>query len=93
MALAAGLSPDPGFLSAFDMGALVSGCDHFCMYLSAARTRGGLEGPPEEGVLQLRRPGDTEFPRGPSSCLHRSRSLRRRYPLGPPRATDTRGPV
>jgi hypothetical protein len=41
MALAAGLSPDPGFLSAFDTGALVSGCDHFCMYMSAARTRGG----------------------------------------------------
>jgi hypothetical protein len=41
MALVAGLSPDPGFMSAFDMGALVSSCDHFCMYLSAARTRGG----------------------------------------------------
>jgi hypothetical protein len=41
MALVAGLSPDPGFLSTFDMGALVSGCEHFCMYLSAARTRGG----------------------------------------------------
>jgi hypothetical protein len=51
MALAAGLSPDPGFLSAYDTGALVSGCDHFCMYLSAAQTRGDLEGPPEEGVL------------------------------------------
>jgi hypothetical protein len=41
MALAAGLSPDPGFPFAFDTGALVSSCDHFCMYLSAARTRGG----------------------------------------------------
>jgi hypothetical protein len=41
MALAAGLSSDPGFLSTFDTGALVSGCDHFCMYLSAAQTRGG----------------------------------------------------
>ena len=51
MALAAGLSLDPGFLSAFDTGALVSGYDHFCMYLSAARTRGGPEGAPEEGVL------------------------------------------
>jgi hypothetical protein len=91
MALAVGLSPDTGFLTVFDTGALVSGCDHFCMYMSAARTRGGPEGPPEEGVLQLRRQGDTEFPRGPSSCLHRSRSLRRRYPSGPPRATDTRG--
>jgi hypothetical protein len=54
---------------------------------------GGPGGPPEESMLQLRRPGDTEFPRGPSSCLHRSRSLRRRYPSGPPRVTDTRGPV
>jgi hypothetical protein len=36
-----GLGPDPGFPYAFDTGALVSGCDHFCMYLSAARTRGG----------------------------------------------------
>jgi hypothetical protein len=44
---------------------------------------GGPVGPSEEGVLQLHRPGDTEFPQGPSSCLHRSRSLRRRYPSGP----------
>jgi hypothetical protein len=36
-----GLSPDPRFPSASDTGALVSGCDDFCMYLSAARTRGG----------------------------------------------------
>jgi hypothetical protein len=36
-----GLSLDPGFPSVFDTGALVSGCDHFCVYLSAARTRGG----------------------------------------------------
>jgi hypothetical protein len=36
-----GLSTDLGFPSVFDMGALVSGCDHFCICLSAARTRGG----------------------------------------------------
>jgi hypothetical protein len=36
-----GLSPDLGFPSVFDAGALVSGCDHFCIYLSAARTHGG----------------------------------------------------
>jgi hypothetical protein len=39
-ALAAGLSADPGFLSAFDTGTFVSGCDHFCLYLSTAQTRG-----------------------------------------------------
>jgi hypothetical protein len=44
MALVAGLSPNLGFPSAFDTGALVSGCDHFCMYLSAARTRGVRKG-------------------------------------------------
>jgi hypothetical protein len=60
MVLAVGLGPDLGFPSAFDTGAPVSGCGHFCMYLSAARTRGGPEGPPGEGVLQLRRPGNTE---------------------------------
>jgi hypothetical protein len=41
MVSAVGLSPDPGFSSVFDMGALVSGCGHFSIYLSAARTRGG----------------------------------------------------
>jgi hypothetical protein len=41
MELAVGLGPDLGFSSAFDTGALVSGCGLFCMYLSAARTRGG----------------------------------------------------
>jgi hypothetical protein len=54
-----GLGPDLGFPSAFDTGALVSGCDHFYMYMSAARTRGGPEGPPKEGVLHLRRPRNT----------------------------------
>jgi hypothetical protein len=58
MELAVGLGPDPGFSSAFDTRALVSGCGLFCMYLSTARTRGGLEGPPKEGVLHLRRPGN-----------------------------------
>jgi hypothetical protein len=62
MALVAGLSPDPGFLSSFDTGALVSDCDHFCMYLSVARTRGGPKGPPEEGVLQLHRLGIRSSP-------------------------------
>jgi hypothetical protein len=33
--------PDPGFPSAFNVGALVSGYDHFCIYLPAVRTRGG----------------------------------------------------
>jgi hypothetical protein len=49
MVSAVGLSPDPGFPSVFDTGALVSGYDHFCIYLSAAWTRGGggPEGPPE----------------------------------------------
>jgi hypothetical protein len=41
MVSAMGLSPDPGFPSVFDAGALVSGSDHFCIYLSVARTRGG----------------------------------------------------
>jgi hypothetical protein len=41
MVSAVGLSPDPGFPSVFDTGALVSDCDHFCIYLSAAQTRGG----------------------------------------------------
>jgi hypothetical protein len=40
MVLAVELGPDPGFPPAFDMGVLVSSCGHFCMYLSAARTRG-----------------------------------------------------
>jgi hypothetical protein len=41
MELVVRLSPNPGFLSAFDTGALVSGCAHFCMYLSATQIRGG----------------------------------------------------
>jgi hypothetical protein len=48
MVYAVGLSPDPGFPSVFDTGALISGCDYFCIFLSAARTRGGPEVPPEE---------------------------------------------
>jgi hypothetical protein len=40
MVLVVGLGPDPGFPPAFDTGAPVSGCGHFCMYLSVARTRG-----------------------------------------------------
>jgi hypothetical protein len=48
MVSAVGLSPNLGFPSVFDMGALVFGCDHFCIYLSAARTRGGPDGPLEE---------------------------------------------
>jgi hypothetical protein len=40
MVFVVGLGPDPGFPSAFDTGALVSGYGHFCMYLSVARTRG-----------------------------------------------------
>jgi hypothetical protein len=40
MVLVVGLGPDPGFPSAFDMGALACGCGHFCMYLSVAQTRG-----------------------------------------------------
>jgi hypothetical protein len=40
MVLAVGLGPDLGFPSAFDTGSLVSGCGHFCMYLSATRTHG-----------------------------------------------------
>jgi hypothetical protein len=47
MVSAMGLSPDPGFPSVFDAGALVSGSDHFCIYMSVARPVGGLEGPPE----------------------------------------------
>jgi hypothetical protein len=43
MVSAVGLSPDPGFPSVFDVGALVSGYDHFCIYLSAAWTRGGVQ--------------------------------------------------
>jgi hypothetical protein len=38
MVSAVGLSPDPGFPSVSDAGALVSGSDHFCIYLSIART-------------------------------------------------------
>jgi hypothetical protein len=59
MELVVGLGPDQGFPSAFDTRALVSGCCHFCMYLSAARTRGGPEGPSKEGVLQLHKPRNT----------------------------------
>jgi hypothetical protein len=51
MVFAVGLGPGPGFPSAFDTGALVSSCGHFCMYLSVARTWGNPEGPSEEGVL------------------------------------------
>jgi hypothetical protein len=54
---------------------------------------GNPGGFPEEGMLQLRRPGSMGSLWGPSSCLHRSRSLQRRHPSGPPRATDTRGPI
>jgi hypothetical protein len=35
------LGPDPGSPSAFDMGSLVFGCGHSCMYLSEVWTRGG----------------------------------------------------
>jgi hypothetical protein len=41
MVLAMGLGPDLGFPPAFDTGALISGCGHFCMYLFATQTRGG----------------------------------------------------
>jgi hypothetical protein len=41
MVSAVGLSPDPGFSPVFDAGALVSGCDHFYIYLSVVRTREG----------------------------------------------------
>jgi hypothetical protein len=41
MVSAVGLSPDPGFPYVFDAGDLASSSDHFCIYLSAARTRGG----------------------------------------------------
>jgi hypothetical protein len=34
-------------------------------------------------MLQLHRLGNTGSLWGPSSCLHRSRSLRRRHPSGP----------
>jgi hypothetical protein len=87
------LSPTHGFYphltrEPLSLAVFTSACT--CLQLEPV---GGPDGPPEEGVLQLRRPGDTEFPRCPYSCLHRSRSLRQRYPSGPPRATDTRGLV
>jgi hypothetical protein len=40
LVLAIGLGPDPGFPSAFDEGALVFVCGHFCMNLSEVWTRG-----------------------------------------------------
>jgi hypothetical protein len=40
LVLAVGLGPDPGFPSAFYVGALVFGCDHFCMILSEVWSRG-----------------------------------------------------
>jgi hypothetical protein len=40
LVLAVGLGPDPGFPSTSDTGALVFGCDHSRVYLSAAWTRG-----------------------------------------------------
>jgi hypothetical protein len=93
MVLAVGLGPDLGSPSAFDMGALVvvvSTSAYTCLWPGPV---GSSEGPPEEGVLQLRRPRNTRSLWGPSSCLHRSRSLRRRHPSGPPRVNDTRGPA
>jgi hypothetical protein len=77
------LPPTQGFYphltwEPLSLAVITSACT--CLQLGPV---GGPEGPPEEGVLQLRRPGDTEFPRGSSSCLHRSRSLRQRYPSGP----------
>ena len=41
MVLAVGLGPDLGFPSAFDVGALVFGCGHFCMILSEVWASGG----------------------------------------------------
>jgi hypothetical protein len=93
LVLVVGLDPDPGSPSAFDTGALAFDYGHSCMFLSSAWTRGGPEGFPEEGMLQLRRLGSMGSPWGPSSCLHQSRNLRRRHPSGPPQATDTRGPA
>jgi hypothetical protein len=40
LVLAVGLGPDPRFPSAFDEGALVFDCGHFCMILSEIWTRG-----------------------------------------------------
>jgi hypothetical protein len=40
LVLAVGLGPDLGFPSAFDEGALVFGCGHFCMNLSEVWTHG-----------------------------------------------------
>jgi hypothetical protein len=41
LVLAAGLGPDPVSPPAFDAGALVFGCGHFCVYLLAAWIYGG----------------------------------------------------
>jgi hypothetical protein len=89
MVLVVGLGPDPGFPSAFDMGALVVAVTTSAYTCLRPRPVGSPGGPLEEGMLQLRRLGNTGSLWGPSSCLHRSRSLRRRYPSGPPRVTDT----
>jgi hypothetical protein len=40
LVLVVGLGPDPGFPSAFDEGALIFDCGHFCMNLSEVWTRG-----------------------------------------------------
>jgi hypothetical protein len=87
------LGPDPGFPSAFDTGALSLVVAIPACTCRKPRPVGNLEGFPEEGKIQLRRLGSMGSLWGPSSCLHRSRSLRRRHPSGPPQVTDTRGPV
>jgi hypothetical protein len=73
MVLAAGLGPDPGSPPALDMGVLVVALATYAYTCLWPGPVGSPEGPPEEGVLQLRRPGNTGSLWGPSSCLHRSR--------------------
>jgi hypothetical protein len=43
LVLVVGLGPDPGSPPAFDTGALVFGCGHFCVYLLAAWVHGGIQ--------------------------------------------------
>jgi hypothetical protein len=64
LVLAVGLGPDAGFPSVFDEGALVFGCDHFCMSLSEVWTRGEPRRVSRGRQASACRPGSTGSPWG-----------------------------
>jgi hypothetical protein len=61
LVLAVGLGPDRGSPSAFDTRAPVFGCGHSACTCRQPGPVGNPKGFPEEGMLQLRRPGNTGF--------------------------------